>query len=184
MSGDIPHRPKIAAILYDDGSGRLLVDGAAEDFTAGDVESVRAVAMARVRILAGELGRPVRMIAVDPAGERELAVHPDGRVEELAPVVAAVEVPRAEPAARTAPSPRPASASINRSRRRAAPRIAAILLVLTAAVSATALAMSGSDDETAPTASTTTTTTVSEADALADKRVARIATARRERAAT
>lgn len=81
---DIPRWPKTTAELNADGSGRLTIDGRAEQLDATDIAAARAVVLERVTTTATSIGRPVRLTSTDPDGEWELAVHPDGQVDELA----------------------------------------------------------------------------------------------------
>ena len=105
VASDIPRWPATSVLLNADGSGRLTIDGRVEDLAAGDLTASRAHVIQRVVDTADGLGRPVRLTTTDPDGEWELAIHPDGQVEELA------ARPAAEPlAAPVAPAP-PASAS-------------------------------------------------------------------------
>ncbi len=83
---DVPQWPRSTAILTEDGSGQLTLNGPPEDFTAADVDDARAIVIERVSTFAREhLGRPVRLLTTDPDGRQfQLAVHPDGHVAELA----------------------------------------------------------------------------------------------------
>jgi hypothetical protein len=99
--------PKIAVTLNDDGTGRLTIDGRVEDISAPDVDAARVIVLERVTATARTVGRPVRLQSSDPDGQWELAVHPDGHVDELdarpasapPPVAAPASLPRVTPRA-------------------------------------------------------------------------------------
>ena len=95
VASEIPRWPKTSADLQTDGSGRLTIDGRTEDLPAGDIAASRALVIERVTATASSVGRAVRLTSTDPDGEWELAVHPDGQVDELA--------------ARPSPAPTPAA---------------------------------------------------------------------------
>lgn len=97
--------PKISASLNADGTGRLTIDGHDQQLEAPDIDTARATVLERVTRTAARLDRPVGLTTTDPAGEWELAVHPDGSVDELAarPAPEPREAPvLAEPSAATA----------------------------------------------------------------------------------
>ena len=106
-ASDVPHWPKITAILNADGSGRLTVNGVVEELAPGDLDIARGHVLERVAAAAASVGRAVRLHSTDPDGEWELAVHPDGHVDELAaepieaapPAAAAMPDDDAEPVA-------------------------------------------------------------------------------------
>jgi hypothetical protein len=81
-----PQWPRSTAVLHEDGSGELTINGLPEDFSADDVDAARVLVIERVSAFAREqLGRPVRLLTNDPDGRQfQLAVHPDGHVAELA----------------------------------------------------------------------------------------------------
>jgi len=83
-ASDVPHWPKITAILNADGSGRLTVNGVVQDLAPGDLDAARGHVLERVIATADSVGRAVRLHSTDPDGQWELAVHPDGHVDELA----------------------------------------------------------------------------------------------------
>jgi len=83
-ASQIPRWPKSSAILNDHGSARLTINDKPEDLTADNVDSARQIVLERVTATALEVGRPVRLTSTDPDGVWELAVHPDGTVQELA----------------------------------------------------------------------------------------------------
>lgn len=106
---EIARWPKITATLHPDGAGTLTIDGRAHELEAGDLDASRTTILKRVTATAATVGRPVRLHSTDPDGDWELAVHPDGRVDELA-TLAAPDTP-----------PPPAAARAARQARRAAP---------------------------------------------------------------
>ena len=97
----IPRWPATNAILNADGSGRLTIDGRGENLQAGDLATSRALVIRRVTETAKGLERAVRLTSVDPDGEWELAIYPDGTVRELAarPTADAAEPIVVEPVA-------------------------------------------------------------------------------------
>ena len=107
MVSDIPRWPKTTAELNADGSGRLTIDGRAEQLDAPDIAAARGVVLERVTATATSIGRPVRLTSTDPDGQWELAVHPDGQVDELA----------GRPVAPTPGAARPAPVSAHRGAR-------------------------------------------------------------------
>ena len=76
--------PTFNATLNDDGTGVLTIEGREHPLDAENIDAARAAVLERVRKTAVELERPVRLTSKDPDGEWELAVHPDGNVDELA----------------------------------------------------------------------------------------------------
>lgn len=142
----IPRWPTISVVLNTDGTGRLTIDGRDERFTAGDIDAARSIVLERVIATAATVGRPVRLHSTDPDGQWELAIHPDGRVDELAahpapPAAAAAPDTHAvvppvrarQPIARSTPSARRGS--------RVAVRAAAALALLTGLASAATLVL-------------------------------------------
>lgn len=106
----IPRWPITSVVLHDDGSGVLTINATDEPVRESDLAAARTAVLERVRAYArDELARPVRLLTTDPDGTRcELAVHPDGDVDEISvgeqPPPAAVRagpVARAERAAGT-----------------------------------------------------------------------------------
>jgi len=152
-ASDIPRWPTTTAILNADGSGRLRINDKAEDLAAANLDSARAIVLQRVTATAIEVGRPVRLTSTDPDGEWELAVHPDGHVQELA----------ARPArpTRRAAAPRatpPAQPIHDRPTRSSATRVGAGLALL-AAILTTAVVVTSTSEQRAPTPAPTPTIT-------------------------
>ncbi|WP_230207799.1 hypothetical protein [Microlunatus sp. Gsoil 973] len=76
----VPTWPRIEAVAREDGTGEVIVDGAAESIAAGNLEEVRVAIIRNVTDIAGRLGRPVRVSTSGPDGYWPLIVHPDGAV--------------------------------------------------------------------------------------------------------
>ncbi|GAB2482145.1 hypothetical protein GCM10027063_25320 [Promicromonospora xylanilytica] len=90
MSSDtVPRWPRIDAIVREDGSGEVTIDGTFHPITTGSLEEARVEVLRRVTENAAKVGRPVRASATGPEGLWNLIVHPDGTVvpeeDELAP---------------------------------------------------------------------------------------------------
>jgi hypothetical protein len=104
MSSDtVPRWPRIDAIVREDGSGEVTIDGTFHPITAGSLEEARVEVLRKVTENAARVGRPVRASATGPEGLWNLIVHPDGTVvpEEDEPTPSA-PTPQAPPA--TAPA--------------------------------------------------------------------------------
>jgi MinD-like ATPase involved in chromosome partitioning or flagellar assembly len=102
MSSDtVPRWPRIDAIVREDGSGEVTIDGTFHPISAGSLEEARVEVLRRVTENAARVGRPVRASATGPEGLWNLIVHPDGTVvpeeDELAPPSS--PTPQAPPAA-------------------------------------------------------------------------------------
>lgn len=119
MSSDtVPRWPRIDAIVREDGSGEVTIDGTFHAISAGSLEEARVEVLRRVTENAAQIGRPVRASATGPEGLWNLIVHPDGTVvpeeDELAPpssptpqapAASAPQAPVTEPAPTAAPGP-------------------------------------------------------------------------------
>ena len=115
MSSDtVPRWPRIDAIVREDGSGEVTIDGAFHPISTGSLEEARVEVLRRVAENAAQIGRPVRASATGPEGLWNLIVHPDGTVvpeeDELeepstpqAPTVSAA--PTAGPTVSVTPGP-------------------------------------------------------------------------------
>ncbi|MCP2266672.1 ATPase [Promicromonospora thailandica] len=105
MSSDtVPRWPRIDAIVREDGSGEVTIDGTFHAISAGSLEEARVEVLRRVTENAARVGRPVRASATGPEGLWNLIVHPDGTVvpeeDELAPSSpVSSPTPQAPPAA-------------------------------------------------------------------------------------
>lgn len=151
----VPQWPKTSAVLHDDGTGELTINGVSEPIAGADINVARGIVLERVAAYArDELARPVRLQTTDPDGQWELAVHPNGDVDEIAgePTAVAATAPpprttRRRPAPFTA-APRAARTSARTSRRRLL-EAAAALLVLTAAIT-TVVVLTSANDAAAP----------------------------------
>ncbi|MFD7024890.1 hypothetical protein [Promicromonospora sukumoe] len=81
MSSDtVPRWPRIDAIVREDGSGEVTIDGTFHPIAAGSLEEARVEVLRRVTENAVQIGRPVRASATGPEGLWNLIVHPDGTV--------------------------------------------------------------------------------------------------------
>lgn len=111
MSSDtVPRWPRIDAIVREDGSGEVTIDGTFHPISAGSLEEARVEVLRRVTENAARVGRPVRASATGPEGLWNLIVHPDGTVvpeeDELAPPSSPTpQAPPAGPAPVQAPGP-------------------------------------------------------------------------------
>src|SRR5690606_32089314 len=113
MSSDtVPRWPRIDAVVREDGTGEVTIDGTYHPISTGSLEEARVEVLRRVTENAARVGRPVRASATGPEGLWNLIVHPDGTVvpeeDEVAP--ASAPTPQASPtdphpAAPTAPPP-------------------------------------------------------------------------------
>ena len=120
MSSDtVPRWPRIDAIVREDGSGEVTIDGTFHPITTGSLEEARVEVLRRVTENAAKVGRPVRASATGPEGLWNLIVHPDGTVvpedDELAPASsptpeapASSPTPQVPPASAAEPTPTPA----------------------------------------------------------------------------
>lgn len=152
IASEIPTWPKTGAFLNADGSGRLTIDGRSEELPAGDIAASRALVIERVTATAQSVGRPVRLNSSDPDGEWELAVYPDGHVEELAGRAAAPQPEARAPAPPGVPVGR-ATAPRTPPRGRFARRVAAALAVvvlIASGVAVVAATTDGGEDATEP----------------------------------
>ncbi|WP_240644087.1 ATPase [Antribacter gilvus] len=124
MSTDtVPLWPHVQAVVREDGTGEVVVDGTPYPVFAAGLEEARVEVLRRVTLTAAQVGRAVRATAEGPEGVWALIVHPDGTVvpqeaaPRPAPAEAAVAVPSAgapaqapDPALPLAPAPAPAQA--------------------------------------------------------------------------
>jgi MinD-like ATPase involved in chromosome partitioning or flagellar assembly len=76
----VPTWPRIEAVAREDGTGEVIVDGAAQSIAAGTLDEVRVAIIRNVTDIADRLGRPVRVSTSGPDGYWPLIVHPDGVV--------------------------------------------------------------------------------------------------------
>lgn len=111
MSDSAATFPRISAVMKDDGTADLAVDGVSEPIVGESEDVVRAEIIERVTRIAEKIRRPVQVIFDDASGRWYLIVHPDGRVEEssgkpvpipplpVSPPAAVHAAPAAQPAA-------------------------------------------------------------------------------------
>ncbi|MCF4121425.1 ATPase [Antribacter sp. KLBMP9083] len=109
----VPSWPRIEALVREDGSGQVVVDGTPYHVYTASLEEARVEVLRHVTENAVRFGRAVRASAEGPEGVWTLIVHPDGTVvpEDDAPRPAARRVDgavrRPEPEVRR-PEPEPA----------------------------------------------------------------------------
>ncbi|MFI2363870.1 hypothetical protein [Promicromonospora sp. NPDC019610] len=111
MSSDtVPRWPRIDAIVREDGSGEVTIDGTFHPIATGSLEEARVEVLRRVTENAVQIGRPVRASATGPEGLWNLIVHPDGTVvpeeDELASATSPTQAPSASPLPEPLPEPR------------------------------------------------------------------------------
>jgi len=113
----VPCWPKIDAVVRNDGTGYVTINGTSHPIEAGSLDEARAAVLARATATATKVGRAVRVATTSPDGAFPLIVHPDGAVmpdpsiearpaatPSLSVVEEAAAVP-AEPAAAPVPTP-------------------------------------------------------------------------------
>ncbi|MFD2795573.1 ATPase [Promicromonospora vindobonensis] len=111
MSSDtVPRWPRIDAIVREDGSGEVTIDGTFHPIATGSLEEARVEVLRRVTENAAKVGRPVRASATGPEGLWNLIVHPDGTVvpeeDELAPASSPTpQAPASSPTPQVPPGP-------------------------------------------------------------------------------
>jgi hypothetical protein len=148
---DIPRSPRTIAVLRDDGTGELTINGVTQPLKAPNVDEARALVLERVSAHAHEdLGGPVRLLASDPDGWWDLAVYPDGHVSKIAshPPAAKATIP-----ARTRHSARGATSTPRRdlgARTRIVRRAGALVALLSVIASAAAIVLSTNGDTSSP----------------------------------
>lgn len=79
----IPTWPRISAVTRQDGTGQLTINGVEHQLAGVDVDQLRNGIIARCAQLAGRLGRPVPLVVTDDDQSMNLAVRPDGVVQQL-----------------------------------------------------------------------------------------------------
>jgi hypothetical protein len=164
----VPQWPKFSAVLYDDGTGELEINGASEPIAAADITVARTIVLERVAAYArDELHRPVRLHTTDPDGRWELAVHPNGDVDELAgeptsapPAAATVRVSRRRTVAERTSTPGAPRRGVRQPRRRLIEAGVALGLVVAIAVVLVLSSRSDPSPRRATVSVATPTTTV------------------------
>jgi hypothetical protein len=79
----VPAYPRIDAIIRENKTGELTVNGTSRPLVAADLARLRAGVIARCATLARQINRPVRVHVVDVAGTYSIAIHPDAFVQVL-----------------------------------------------------------------------------------------------------
>jgi predicted component of type VI protein secretion system len=79
----VPAYPRIDAIIRENKTGELTVNGTSRPLVAADLARLRAGVIARCAALARQINRPVRVHVVDVAGTYSIAIHPDAFVQVL-----------------------------------------------------------------------------------------------------
>lgn len=77
----VPAWPLVQALLRDDGSAEVTINGTSHPVTATSLDQARERVVTLVSATAAKLGRPVRLGTNGPDGGWPLIVHPDGTVE-------------------------------------------------------------------------------------------------------
>jgi hypothetical protein len=79
----VPAYPRIDAIIRENKTGELTVNGTSRPLVAVDLARLRAGVIARCAALARQINRPVRVHVADVAGTYSIAIHPDAFVQVL-----------------------------------------------------------------------------------------------------
>jgi hypothetical protein len=148
----VPRSPRTIAVLRDDGTGELTINGVTQPLKATSVDEARALVLERVSAHAQEdLGGPVRLLASDPDGWWDLAVYPDGHVSKLASRPPAA---KATTSTRTRHDPRRAASPprehVAGARQRIVRRVGALVALLSVIASVTAIVLSTNGDSSTP----------------------------------
>lgn len=77
--------PRIHAVLRENGTGEVTINGTSHPIQADSEASVLGEALALIAHTAAQLGRPVKVTTTDPDGQGSIVVSPDGAVSEAAP---------------------------------------------------------------------------------------------------
>jgi len=149
-ASSIPRYPTITAILYEDATGTISFDKRSGQISAAHVGAAREVVLEHAAWVAETLGRPVRLNCTDPDGAWQVAVHPDGRVEELPPTATVAGATPGDDDRETGLSDEQAptvglapARRISHDARRWLMRLSAVIALLAIVASATALVLSG-----------------------------------------
>lgn len=100
----VPPYPVIHVTVAADGSAHANVAGRHDDFPAAELTDTRQAVVSYAATIATELRRPVRMKIVDPDGEWNVAVDPDGSVIEDPHTAARRARPRKAPMTAATPT--------------------------------------------------------------------------------
>jgi hypothetical protein len=81
----VPSWPKLVAMVRDDGTGTLTINGTNRACSAESVTALRTGMIARCVAIATSLRRPVRLDVIDGSQTHGLAVRPEGFVQLVEP---------------------------------------------------------------------------------------------------
>ncbi|MGL5829694.1 MAG: ATPase, partial [Angustibacter sp.] len=104
---DIPAWPHISAVVREDATAEVTVNGTPHPIQADSVDSARAALLDLVRQqTAVPLGRAVRVHTKDPHGQWQLIVHPNGDVDDASapPQILEAPTPTVDPAPGDSPA--------------------------------------------------------------------------------
>ncbi|MEK8229344.1 hypothetical protein NKG05_30715 [Oerskovia sp. M15] len=76
----VPTWPHIDAIIREDGTGEVTINGTSHALETNSLEEARNSVIETVAATAKKVGRPVRVATTSPDGDWPLIVHPDGTV--------------------------------------------------------------------------------------------------------
>ncbi|MET4224527.1 MinD-like ATPase involved in chromosome partitioning or flagellar assembly [Oerskovia enterophila] len=76
----VPTWPHIEAVIREDGTGEVTINGTSHALEANSLEEARNSVIETVAATAKKVGRPVRVATTSPDGDWPLIVHPDGTV--------------------------------------------------------------------------------------------------------
>ena len=76
----VPTWPHIEAVIHEDGTGEVTINGTSHALEANSLEEARDSVIETVAATAKKVGRPVRVATTSPDGDWPLIVHPDGTV--------------------------------------------------------------------------------------------------------
>jgi cellulose biosynthesis protein BcsQ len=77
--------PRIHAVLRENGTGEVTINGTSHPIQAETEAGVLGEALSLIAHTAAQLGRPVKVTTTDPDGQGSIVVSPDGAVSETAP---------------------------------------------------------------------------------------------------
>lgn len=104
----VPTWPHIEAVIREDGTGEVTINGTSHALEANGLEEARNSVIETVAATAKKVGRPVRVATTSPDGDWPLIVHPDGTVAADADTATP---PRGTRAVKALPTAAPEAAS-------------------------------------------------------------------------